>query len=101
MHLIQILLPVYDNHGKAFPREHYERVKAELSARFSGLTAYVHSPAEGIWTKGKATQREDIVVFEVMAPKVDRKWWRHYRADLEQRFRQETVVIRRQSITLL
>ena len=101
MQLIQILLPLYDNHGKAHPRAHYERVKTKLTARFHGLTAYVHSPAEGSWTKGKGTQREDIVVFEVMVRSLNRKWWRRYRVELEKLFRQETIVLRAQKITLL
>ena len=41
------------------------------------------------------------MVFEVMAPELDKAWWRRYRQELEARFRQEVVVIRAQSIRLL
>src|SRR5687768_4274806 len=39
MHLIQILLPVYDNDGKSFPASRYADVRRELTERFGGLTA--------------------------------------------------------------
>lgn len=101
MHLIQILLPVYDNHGKRFPAAYHQQVKNELSGRFLGLTAYIHAPAEGIWTRGKATQREDILVYEVMTTALNRKWWRQYRASLEKLFCQESIVIRAHNIRRL
>lgn len=30
MHLIQILLPLYDNDGQSFPQQEYSRVRDEL-----------------------------------------------------------------------
>ena len=101
MHLIQILLPVYDNHGKRLPAAYQQEVKNELSGRFRGLTAYIHAPAEGIWTRGKAIQREDILVYEVMTATLNRKWWRQYRVRLEKLFCQESIVIRTHIIQLL
>ena len=95
LHLVQLLLPTYDNEGKAFPRSHYEEVRAELTAQFGGLTAYTRAPAQGIWAEeGEAPKRDDIVVYEVMADGLDRDWWRSFRAGLERRFRQEELVIR-------
>jgi hypothetical protein len=102
VHLVQILLPLYDNDGAAFPRAHYELVKAELTGAFGGLTAYTRAPAEGRWREeGETTQRDDIVVYEVMAETIDAAWWRRYRADLERRFEQERLVARAQEIRLL
>ncbi len=49
MHLVQILLPLYDNAGAPLPRALYDRVREELSRRFGGLTAFTRSPAEGLW----------------------------------------------------
>ena len=102
MHLIQILLPLADNEGRRFSSTDYGRVRAELTNRFGGLTAFSRAPAEGLWKDEDArTAQDDIVVFEVMAADLDRDWWRRYRADLERRFRQDSLVIRAQPIDVL
>lgn len=101
MHLIQILLPTYDNDGRKFSQEIYGRIGNELVARFSGLTAYTRAPAEGSWTRGDETARDEIVVFEVMVQELDEQWWSQYRMELEGRLRQEHVVIRTNPIRLL
>lgn len=101
MHLVQLLLPLYDNDGRALPRDAYDRVRAELTTRFGGLTAFTQAPAEGFWTEAGETSRDAIVIFEVMAPDLDRKWWRSYRDALEARFRQEEIVIRAQAIEII
>ena len=102
VHLVQVLLPLYDNDGKALPRDLYREVGSELAERFGGLTAHTRAPAEGLWREGAApTVRDDIVIYEVMTEKIDRRWWQTYRRRLESRFRQEQVVIRVQDIELL
>src|SRR5690242_2542749 len=101
MHLIQILIPTYDNEGRKFSQEIYGKIGDELVARFSGLTAYTRAPAQGFWTSGHKTARDEIVVFEVMVQKLDEKWWSKYRLELEGRLRQEHVVIRTNPIRLL
>jgi hypothetical protein len=102
MHLVQVLLPLYDNDGAGIPRAQFERVKAELTDAFGGLTAYTRSPAEGRWREpGAGTQRDDIVVYEVMADRLDEGWWRRYRKELEARFAQERLVVRAQEMRLL
>jgi hypothetical protein len=94
MHLIQILLPLNDNRGKAIPSKLFHEVKRELTRCFKGLTVYSRSPAEGIWKPRKGTKRDEIIVFEVMAPTLDRPWWEQYRKRLEAKFQQESIVIR-------
>jgi len=100
MHLVQILLPLYDNAGNALPQVEFRRVSSELSHRFGGLTAFTRAPAEGIWKESEEAHptHDDIVVIEVMVESLDRAWWKDYRRDLERRFRQEEVVIRAQEI---
>ena len=76
MNLVEILLPVRDNAGVAFPKSSFERVKDELTGRFGGLTAFTRSPADGFWQdKSGATHAEDVIAFEVMAESVDEGWW--------------------------
>ena len=101
MHIIEILLPLYDNAGERFGAEPFARVKEELVDHFGGLTAFTRSPAEGVWDEGGERSRDEIVVFEVMADWLDRGWWRTYRAQLEERFRQETIVVRAREVELL
>lgn len=102
MHLIQILLPIYDNEGMAIPSEIFHAIGDELVARFGGLTAYTRAPAEGLWVApGHEAKRDDIAVFEVMTAEVDESWWAQYRKALEKRLYQESVVIRSHAIQLL
>ena len=49
MYLVQLLLPLRDNDGVPFPRADFERVRAELTERHGGVTAYLRSPASGVW----------------------------------------------------
>jgi hypothetical protein len=101
VHLVQILLPLYDNAGAPLPRALYDRVREELAGRFGGLTAFTRAPGEGHWRDEGETKRDDIVVFEVMTETLDLAWWGAYRRELEQSFRQEAIVIRAQEIQVL
>ena len=97
MYLVQLLLPVYDNTGRAFPASHYTQVRDELTQRFGGLAAYTRAPAEGLWSEdGGQAARDDIVVYEVMVEQLERSWWSDFRAELERRFAQQELVVRAQ-----
>jgi hypothetical protein len=101
VHLVEILLPLRDNEGEPFGHELFVDVREELVERFGGLTAFTRSPAEGVWNAGGERNRDEIVVLEVMAETLDRQWWRAYRETLEQRFRQDEVVIRTSAVERL
>lgn len=101
MHLVQILLPRADNAGQRFRGEAYVRVRSELAERFGGITSFTRAPAEGVWKDGGHTAHDDIFVFEVMAREIDHAWWEKYRAELERRFQQETIVIRAIKVEML
>lgn len=96
MYLIQILIPIFDNAGNRFGREAFDALRAELLERFGGLTAFVQSPALGLWndTERGTTARDDMILVEVMAATLDRIWWTDYRARLERCFRQDEIVVR-------
>ena len=90
MYLVEVFLP---QNGKA--SEHYPQVRNELTQLFGGLTAFTQAPAEGFWKgNGGDTERDKIVVVEVMIETVDRDWWRLYRRSLEKRFDQESILVR-------
>jgi hypothetical protein len=101
MHLIEILLPLNDNNGRPFEAGKYAAIRKNLTERFGGLTAFTRAPAQGITTGGGKTVHDDIVVFEVMAEKLDVSWWKSYRRELEQEFRQDAIVVRASTVTLL
>lgn len=95
MHLIQLLLPLQDDEGSAFPSKLFDGVHAELTDRFGGVTAFRQPPAEGAWEQEDERVRHDrMVIYEVMADAVDRGWWADYRRDLEGPFEQEELVVR-------
>jgi hypothetical protein len=94
VHLIQILLPVADNDGRAFSPAMFSRLRRELTGRFGGVTVHSQAPAEGFWQGEGGPTEDDVVLFEVMAEEVDEPWWRVLRERLERDFRQEEVVIR-------
>jgi len=102
MYLIQLLLPLYDNEQQALPKSSFRAVRDELIERFGGLTTYSRAPASGYWLEeGDNAVHDESVVYEVMANDLDRGWWADYRAELERRFRQESLVIRAHALTLL
>jgi hypothetical protein len=102
-HLIQILLPTYDNDGQPFPAQDHAGVRTELTDRFGGLTAFTRAPAEGVWKdQDDRPTGDDVVIFEVMATgPLDEDWWGAYRSRLEIDFRQERIIVRAHAIRLL
>src|SRR3984885_3301419 len=101
MKLVQILLPVRDNHGRKFKRALYSRIHEELVTRFGGMTAHARSPAHGLWSSKGSTKRDDMIIVEVMTKRFDLKWWRKYRATLERSFTQDEVIIRAHDIIVV
>lgn len=102
MKLVQIFLPIYDNQGKPFSKGLFDKVREELATQFGGVTAFVHSPAVGVWeNEAGAVCRDDVVLFEVMLEAVDRNWWETYRRSLERQFNQEAMLIRATKVELL
>ena len=102
MYLVQILLPLFDNDGRPFEAADYVRLRSELADQFGGVTAYTRAPARGVWKDDAGeTNRDDIVIFEVMTGELDREWWTAFRKQLEVRFRQDTLIVRALTSTVL
>jgi hypothetical protein len=93
--LIQILDRLYDNDGKSYTKSIFDQIWSELTDTFRGVTAFLRSPAVGLWEdqSGKV-QRDDVVLLEVMASDLDRTWWHSYQRDFEQRFAQQSIAVR-------
>jgi hypothetical protein len=102
MHLVQLLLPVFDNEGQRFPEGRFAEVRHELTAEFGGVTAYLRSPATGLWQRENGeVDRDEMVMFETMVDRLDGAWWRTYRSTLEARFSQDVIVARAIEMRLL
>ena len=101
MVLIQLLLPATGatrTEGQAPLAE----TRRELAERFDGLTAYVRSPAKGLWTAADGrTEQDDVVMMEIVTESFDRAWWRAYAATLAARFDQESIHVRAVQIEML
>jgi len=94
MVLIQLLLPTSGAGGDRAMTALAE-TRRELVDRFKGVTAYVRSPAKGLWTAPDGhIEADDVVMVEVMTDAFDRGWWRSYSATLAQRFAQDTILVR-------
>ena len=92
--LIQLLLPTAGN-GSDRAMTAIAQTRRELVEKFKGVTAYVRSPAKGLWTAPDGhTEADDVVMVEVVTDTFDRAWWRTYSARLAQRFAQDTIHVR-------
>lgn len=98
MVLIQLLLPA----GTATVRQDLLQTQHELAERFSGVTAYLRSPAKGLWTAQDGTlEPDDVIMVEVVTERFEREWWQAYAATLRDRFHQESMHIRAMTVEML
>jgi hypothetical protein len=94
MVLIQLLLPTTELAGTDAVTPLFD-TRRELADKFKGVTAYVRSPAKGLWTAPDGhTESDDVVMIEVVTDKFDRAWWRDYAAMLARRFGQDKIHVR-------
>lgn len=100
MHLVQIILPLYDNEGRKIDAALYRDVKELLVQRFGGVTAFTRAPAEGLWQQGDRVQKDEVLLYEVMVESLDPAWWTRWRQELEARFGQQELVVRAHPIEL-
>ncbi|MGZ8842489.1 MAG: hypothetical protein ACXW18_02430 [Pyrinomonadaceae bacterium] len=102
MYLIRILLPLADNEKKRFPVEYFSAVRHTLTERFGGVTAFLRSPAVGLWKEDTdEISRDEVLMFEVLADQLDKDWWTKYRLELEKKFRQEELLVWASGVTKL
>ena len=100
--LIQIYLPLYDPAGLALPESLFQEVANVLTERFGGLTRYTRSPAEGLWKEDEQkTVKDDILIYEVLAPNLDESFWQDYKEKLKTQFKQEELLISCASVTIV
>jgi hypothetical protein len=75
MVLIQLLLPT-SGAASADGLAPLAQTRRELADRFTGVTAYVRSPAKGLWAAPDGQiEQDDVVMVEVVTDMFDRAWW--------------------------
>ncbi|WP_244920042.1 hypothetical protein [Rhizobium etli] len=93
VHLIQLFIP-------AAPRAAIDiediiaAIQREMTERHGGVTAYLNSPAKGLWSNDEGTEEDTVIVIEVMVGSLDRVWWRQYLRELEQLLGQDELLVR-------
>ena len=100
MYLVEIFLPLADSNGEAFSSQHFDRVKRDLAEKFGGVTVHSQPTAEGIWTEGDSTIKDQIIIYEVLVKQIERPWWQSFREQQQRTFRQDKILIRASSIEL-
>jgi len=104
MVLIQLLLPAsfHDDGGNRSAAAELGQTRGELADAFDGVTAYMRSPAKGLWTSPDGDVAEDdVVMVEVVTSQFDRRWWSDYSAVLARRFHQQVIHIRALALEVL
>jgi hypothetical protein len=95
-------VPLYDNDGTAFPLSEYSSLQTFFAEKFKGVTVYQRAPAKGLWKENEdSLVRDDLIIFEVVARNLDRRFWINVRTFLEKKFKQEIILIRSWSIEIL
>ena len=103
MKLIEIFIPLTKGDGSAVTEEAFANLRTLLTDKFGGVTEFSRSPAHGAWKEGASapTERDEIVVVEVMTESLNRGWWQDLRKRLEGELGQDEIVIRAHSIERL
>jgi inorganic pyrophosphatase len=100
--LYEIFIPAEKDGETRHLSSHYTWLRQELVGRFGGLTIYQRSPAKGIWEPdNEARHTDDMIIYEVMADNDAPGYWRWLKAELEHRFNQQEILVRKACIDLV
>ena len=94
MYVVELFLPVARGNGDPVEISEIEDLIARMADRFGGATAFIRSPAEGLWKDADEVERDRIVIIEVMVTELDIHWWGECRSRLEEQFQQEKILLR-------
>jgi hypothetical protein len=99
--LVEIYLPG-ETRDRQDAQATFDAIRAELTERYGGVTAFMRAPALGLWKDPQGEVEEDeIVILEVIVKTLDQAWWRDYRMQLEDRLKQESIVVHATAIETL
>jgi hypothetical protein len=98
---VEIFVPLIRGDGQPVAKGYLADLERRLTERFGGVTAFTRAPARGRWADDGQVQTDDVVIYEVMAPNLDRPWWGELRQRLERELDQEEVLIRAHAVERL
>jgi hypothetical protein len=92
MHVVEIFLPT----GGAGMEAELTKLRATLTDKFGGVTAFTRAPAHGAWRAPHTAhvQHDELIVIEIMTEAIDPAWWGQLREKLEAALKQEEILIR-------
>jgi hypothetical protein len=100
-YLVEILLPQETGAGEPIRQQWFADLLKKLTSKFGGATSFMRSPGEGMWKSGARTQRDEIVIIEVMTDQLEQSFWKDLRERLEDELSHQEIVIRSQEIRRL
>ncbi len=82
-HLVEILLPKETGKGDPIGQDWFDGFLNELTNRFGDATSFLRAPGQGLWQSGGGTEKDSIVVVEVMVEEIDSSYWQSLRERLQ------------------
>ncbi|QDW26287.1 inorganic diphosphatase [Pedobacter sp. KBS0701] len=96
--LIQLFLPLTNSRSAD---QKLKALEQKLIKNFGGLSIYAQNPVLGSWREKGQLEKDKMMVFEVMVPLVDQKFWKKLKTSLEKQFRQKEILIRSLDIGMI
>jgi len=93
-YLVELLLPRQSGNGEPVDMNWFEKLLAELTAKFGGVTSFVRAPGKGLWRDSGKVEQDNIAAIEVMTADIDPAYWAKLRERLEHELSQEEIVVR-------
>lgn len=102
MYLMQIFVPAAEPQSDGYPQQHYAGLKEELADLFGGVTIYARAPVKGVWKPGdNHAETDNMIIYEVMLSHFDGAYWSALKSRLEADFRQQEILMRYFSISVV
>jgi hypothetical protein len=95
MHEYDLYIPLCSNNGQRIPASRIEGLRKTLIKRFGGLTQFPQKQ-QGFWKLGKATFRDNIVIWRVLSSEPATKaqtFWNTIKGDIAREWRQAEVLV--------
>ncbi len=89
-----IYVPLRYNDGSPIEAHKITGIGEQLLKHFGGVTFWPQ-PGRGLWTKGRVTFRDDIVIFRVLTGegRFAKRWLRQLKEKLKKDLKQKEILI--------
>jgi len=93
--LVQVFLPFSSTTRQKKKISSLEKI---LIDQFGGVSVYAQSPVSGKWQDDNHTEKDQMIVFEIMVPFLEVDFWTSLKLKLQKDFRQKEILIRHLNI---